>query len=179
MSHSMRHINDLVLRAKVIEILITTALPYVEIAKAENIGWHTVKYICDHFIHPEAKKKRMTACYSRSKIGDKNPMKDKTKELHHLYGKRWGKLGFYPTQLKPEWFTGRVDSPRAFTAHIWFCEQLGITELPKGFLVHHIDGNPANDDPKNYALVSEAAHRHIHCRENRLRENNINKINRD
>lgn len=34
--------------------------------------------------------------------------------------------------------------------------------IPKGMVVHHIDGDPTNDDIDNLALVTAAAHNTIH-----------------
>ena len=34
--------------------------------------------------------------------------------------------------------------------------------IRKGFLVHHIDGNPANNDISNLAAMSPAIHRRVH-----------------
>lgn len=40
-------------------------------------------------------------------------------------------------------------------------EYLGI-EIPKGFHIHHIDGDPLNDDISNLALITTTAHNRIH-----------------
>ena len=37
-------------------------------------------------------------------------------------------------------------------------EHLGLTEIPKGFVVHHIDGNKHNNDISNLALVTVSGH---------------------
>mgnify|MGYP003620845108 CR=1 FL=1 len=38
--------------------------------------------------------------------------------------------------------------------------------IPDGYDVHHLDGNKANDDPANLALVDRRQHRHSHAAEN-------------
>jgi hypothetical protein len=43
-----------------------------------------------------------------------------------------------------------------------FCEELKINKIPKGFVVHHIDGDPTNDDIENLALMTHTAHNNIH-----------------
>ena len=37
-----------------------------------------------------------------------------------------------------------------------------INHPPKGFVIHHIDGNPLNNKPENLALVSPSAHGKLH-----------------
>jgi hypothetical protein len=48
------------------------------------------------------------------------------------------------------------------------CKELGITEIPKGFAVHHIDYNKRNNDISNLALVSLGAHTKIHSLERKM-----------
>lgn len=174
MSHSMRDVNNLQTRTAVIELLVTTNLPYREVAEKTGVTWHTARFIDLHFVSAEVREKRKKAAYSRSKLDDNNPMKNKVGSLHHNYGKRWGKDSKYPTELKPTWFEGRVNSPRAYSAHIGWCKLLGISSIPEGVSVHHIDGDPENNEQSNLALVTDQAHRKIHTRERRLRENNRN-----
>lgn len=44
-----------------------------------------------------------------------------------------------------------------------FCILLGINKIPRGLVVHHIDGNPSNDDIDNLALMTHTAHNRIHA----------------
>ena len=43
------------------------------------------------------------------------------------------------------------------------CIALGIYFIPKGLLVHHLDGNKKNNDINNLALITLTAHNRIHC----------------
>lgn len=46
-----------------------------------------------------------------------------------------------------------------------FCIALGIDKIPHGFVVHHLDKNPRNNDINNLALLTITAHNRIHSHE--------------
>lgn len=41
--------------------------------------------------------------------------------------------------------------------------ELGVTRIPRGYVLHHIDLNPENDDISNLKLLSVAEHTKLHC----------------
>lgn len=63
---------------------------------------------------------------------------------------------------KPEWYVGRKNSKYVYLHSVVMCESLGITEIPKGFCVHHIDGNKTNNDISNLCLLTVEAHSKLH-----------------
>ena len=69
--------------------------------------------------------------------------------------------------LKPDWYTGRKNAKYVFLHTLVMCEALGLTELPKGFCVHHIDFNRYNNDISNLALMTVSAHSKLHLLMNR------------
>lgn len=76
---------------------------------------------------------------------------------------------------KPDWYTGRKGSDYVFYHTVVMCESIGLTELPAGFIVHHIDLNPHNNLISNLALMSIGAHNKLHsqlkrCKAQRLSE---------
>lgn len=71
----------------------------------------------------------------------------------------------YLTIYKPSWYTGRVGSERVFVHTVVMCEHLGLTELPAGFVVHHIDGDKTNNKLNNLSLMTNSAHLRLHALE--------------
>lgn len=63
---------------------------------------------------------------------------------------------------KPEWYSGRKNSKYVYLHSVVMCESLGITEIPKGFCVHHIDGNKTNNDISNLCLLTIEAYSKLH-----------------
>tara|TARA_Y100000034_G_C6652299_1_gene285557 strand:- start:357 stop:599 length:243 start_codon:yes stop_codon:yes gene_type:complete len=41
-------------------------------------------------------------------------------------------------------------------------EKYGLKEIPKGRVIHHIDGNKRNNDPDNLVLVPKRIHNKLH-----------------
>lgn len=108
---------------------------------------------------------RKSVCYSRSKLGDKNPMTGKTGDAHHCYVGDVSDGKGYHMVLKPDWYTGRQGSKHVFKHQVVMCAALGLTELPAGYVVHHVDGNKQNNDLNNLALMTQGAHTRLHQRE--------------
>ena len=68
----------------------------------------------------------------------------------------------YMTVPVPSWYTGRLSG--SICEHILIaCQAAGITRLPSGHNVHHIDCNKLNNKPSNLIIVSDRDHRSIHC----------------
>ena len=43
-----------------------------------------------------------------------------------------------------------------------FCGWLGLKEIPKGYVVHHIDGNKQNNDMGNLIMLTRSEHARLH-----------------
>ena len=63
---------------------------------------------------------------------------------------------------KPEWYVGRKNSKYVYLHSVVMCESLGIVEIPKGFCVHHIDGDKTNNDISNLCLLTIEAYSKLH-----------------
>ena len=92
---------------------------------------------------------RKALCYRASKLGDKNPMSGKTGDEHHNYIGVVGDSKGYLLVMKPDWYTGRAGSKHIFQHSFVICSELDLTEVPKGFVIHHCDTDPRNNDFNN------------------------------
>jgi hypothetical protein len=108
------------------------------------------------------RKSRKSKCYRNSKMGDLNPMTGKVGDLHHGYVGLVSDNKGYLMQLKPDWYTGRKRSKHVFAHHIVVCVSLGISEVPRGWAVHHCDFNPHNNEFSNLVLMTMGDHMRLH-----------------
>lgn len=139
-----------------------TDLTQKEIALKLGIHWKKVyKFIKENYT-PKYRTKRKSRCYRQSKLGDKNPMKGQCGVSHPRFIGEVSDNKGYLMVLKPDWYTGRKRSKYVFSHHIVVCLALKITEIPKGWCVHHCDGNPYNNDFNNLILVTMKDHARIH-----------------
>jgi hypothetical protein len=138
-----------------------------KIAKELGIDYYTLEKIWGFYFSPELRKARTKRMYSESKTGNKNP--------------RFGKPTMRPVEnvddgngytikWKPIWWTGREGSNYVFEHQLVICEYLGLTEMPKDFVVHHINNNRKDNSLDNLALMSKSAHGKLHQRENRIKK---------
>ena len=105
------------------------------------------------------RKRRM---YKRSKLGTNNPMSGKTGTNHHNFKGVVGDSKGYLLVLKPDWYTGRKGSKHIFQHHEVVCIELNLTEIPKGYVVHHCDHNKTNNSFDNLIVMSMGDHCALH-----------------
>lgn len=130
----------------------------VECALSYDIVW---RFIRDNY-SVEIRKARKKINYSLSKLGPKNPMKGKYKELHPRYKEVVEDGKGYLLVLKPDWYTGRKGSKHIFEHHSVYCKNADITEIPLGFVVHHIDEDKQNNSIDNLVMMTNATHCRLH-----------------
>lgn len=140
----------------------TTSMPLRGIREEVGIRYRTVLDVIEENFSQYERDQRKHLLYQNSKLGDKNPMFGKCDEEHHNYIGVISDGKGYLIVLKPEWYTGRRGSKHVFLHSVVMCEYLDITEIPKGFCVHHIDGNPKNNDISNLCLLTVEARSKLH-----------------
>lgn len=139
-----------------------TDLTLQEIANKLTLSYKVVwSHVAKHY-STGFRKQRKVANYRKSKLGDLNPMKNKVAELHHNYIGIVGDNKGYLMMLKPEWYTGRKGSKHVFVHSVVMAQHLGITEIPKGYCVHHCDENPHNNIVGNLIMLTMGEHAALH-----------------
>lgn len=147
-----------------------------ELAREAHLNQYTVLQIIHNNFPQEFIDERKSSMYSASKRGNKNPMKGKCGELHHNYKGLIDDGNGYHMVRKPKWYTGRKGSEYVFYHSVVMCKHLGLTEIPAGYVVHHIDFDKKNNDISNLALMTCGAHSKLHslmrkmCKVQRLSE---------
>lgn len=140
-----------------------TSMTMQQIADKLGIGINQVWKFAKRNYSKEYRKNRKVKNYRSSKMGEKNPMFGKLAEAHHNFVGIVGDHKGYWMQLKPDWFSGRKHSKHVFVHHVVVCEHLGLTEIPRGWNVHHCDHNPENNSFDNLVLITMSDHQKLHC----------------
>lgn len=161
--------NDTKLKIK--ELYETTDLSVNKIEKI--IGKRDVMgYIIDNY--PKAyREDRHKNLLSKQKLGSNNPMKNKCGEQHPNYKGIVADGKGYLMILKPSWYTGRKGCKHIFYHHYIWCLTMGWTEIPTGYVIHHIDLDKTNNNINNLALMTIEAHTRLHQLLNKLQNSKI------
>jgi len=139
-----------------------TTLTLQQIATKLSVPFDRVfKYVKRNY-EQEHRKARKVICYSHSKMGDKNPMTGKKGTLHPQYMENVSDQKGYLMRRKPSWYTGRQKSAHVFVHSLVVCEELCLTEVPKGWVVHHCDFNPYNNSFDNLVIIKMGDHVRLH-----------------
>lgn len=139
-----------------------TDLTLQEIANKLTLSYKVVWTWVAKNYSSEFRRVRKSGSYRKSKLGDLNPMKNKTAALHHNYIGVVGDNKGYLLMLKPEWYTGRKGSKHVFVHSVVMASSLGISEIPAGYCVHHCDENPHNNDIGNLIMLTMGEHAALH-----------------
>lgn len=155
--------------AQIVHLFTDTDATMATICKEVKREDYIVKSVLHDNFTEEEIKARKSRLYRKSKLGDLNPMTGK----RGAETSQW-KGGIVPDGQgylmiqKPDWYTGRNRSDYIFYHSYVMCVALGLTEIPKGFVVHHIDHNPYNNDISNLALLNTSAHSKLHAIEKKM-----------
>lgn len=139
-----------------------TELTMQQIAAELRVPFDRVfKYVKRNYTKQQ-RLERKSVCYSNSKLGDKNPMFGKTENLTPHYKGVVSDNKGYLMVMKPSWYTGRANSKHIFQHSFVVCINLNITEIPKGWVVHHCDFNKLNNSFDNLVLIKMGDHTRLH-----------------
>ncbi len=138
-----------------------TSLTLQQIAGTCNCSINKVRTVWMTY-SKEFRQVRKVNNYRLSKLGTANPMKGKTGTQHHNYKGVVADGKGYLLILKPEWYTGRKGSKHIFHHHYVACKALGLTAMPKGYVVHHCDEDKQNNSFDNLVLLTMSEHTALH-----------------
>lgn len=149
---------------QVIEMVRDTNKTYQAIGDELGISYKMVRTRAVSNFPKEFLSKRKRVNYAKSKLGSRNPYYGVKGSEHPGWrgGNSVSDGKGYLLVKKPEWFTGRVNSTYIFEHHYTYCMANGLTEIPEGFHIHHIDENKTNNDPGNLQMMTAEEHRRHH-----------------
>lgn len=148
--------------ANIRRLIQDTEMTLQAIAEHLNCSYKQVRKVWETY-PVQYRRARKSRCYRNSKFGDLNPMTGKCGELHPGYVGLVGDNKGYLMVLKPDWYTGRRGSKHVFVHSVVVCEHLGLTEIPAGWCVHHVDCNPYNNVFDNLVLMRQSDHTRLHA----------------
>ncbi len=139
-----------------------TSLSKGEVAAKLHSGRSQIRLAFNNLYSKEENKERTRRLVKEKRSGENCHMFGRTRENHPNFKSRVADGRGYWMVLKPDWYTGRAKSKHVFEHSVIMCQAIGLTEIPKGFLVHHVDGNTNNNDINNLALMKIGAHQRLH-----------------
>lgn len=147
------------------------SLRYGDIAKLYDVSEWLVSELARKYLTEEERTKRYSEINRYAKLKT-NPMTGKTRTAHHN-SKEVVLVSGYATEWAPSWWTGLMPKGnRVYTHQRVWCESNNKTEVPKGFVIHHIDEDKFNNSSDNLVCLSRREHAQIHCISNFLAKRN-------
>lgn len=130
----------------------------ISFAKSEELLYRTYtkaqrKAHCAKLNHEKQK---------RTRLGNLNP--------NWQGGSKINDYGYLMRDV-PEWYSKSFTGSSIGVHIIVYCETHNLTEIPEGYVVHHIDLDKLNNDPSNLRLMTVSDHMKLHW-ELRRKENN-------
>lgn len=72
--------------------------------------------------------------------------------------KAWNFEGKGKLKRKMKKWNGKL----ILNSHFVFCSYYNLDRIPKGFIIHHKDGNSLNDSIDNLIMMTDKAHKQFH-----------------
>lgn len=132
------------------------------ISKMTKISYKVIDRYWREWFTTEEFKDRCSRLNRINKIGSKNPMHGKKGMLHHRAKERTVTTQGYYEVFPPEWYTGNTNGGKVLEHILVYCEHNGLTEIPKGHVVHHIDHSRDNNSPDNLQMMTIGEHLRHH-----------------
>ena len=163
MAVSKKYVASFVNRTAVVQAFIGADKPTtMEVARRLNTTPQNVRACLKMELSSERLKAESSLRYSRSKMDTQNPMKGKFGSLHHNYkGVCENSDGYLTIKLE-----GRY----VLLHRLIVAQALGLTKLPSGMDVHHINGDKRDNDLDNLAIVTKSGHAKIHSENHGLQK---------
>lgn len=133
---------------EVVAVLCSTTITYQEVADVVGCSAAYVHKVARRRLSEEVRTERRTH-YATTR-GELSP------NFKHGLSTQG-----YRVIHRPSWYTG-TGSGRILEHIIVACQSAGITELPAGCVVHHIDGTKLNNEPFNLIILTNKVHQNIH-----------------
>lgn len=157
MSVSQKFVSDPQNVERVISLYLSDTKPTVEETAAQTrTTYHNVGHILKRHLPPEQFKFEKALRYSRSKMGEQNPMTGQSGSLHHNY------IG--EVETKDGYLQVKVNGQYELVHRQMMAEELGLERLPPQFEVHHINEQKQDNRLDNLALVTPTGHRTLHAK---------------
>lgn len=126
-----------------------------------NRDFNTVKRIILRYYTEQDIKDRERYIKSKQKT-ESNPMSGRAGMLHHNARERNITSLGYVEVFAPAWYEGPTDGNKCYEHTVVYCSEHGLSKIPEGYVVHHIDEDKTNNNPDNLGLMSIAAHVQFH-----------------
>lgn len=137
-----------------------TTLTQKEIATRLGVTQAAVAWQVKRFATPAERKARNSATYSRAMEGRQDgPLNPAWRG-----GEPVNSQGYRFVQA-PDWWTGyRHGGARTYVLEhqLRVCELLGMTQIPRGYCVHHKDRDRLNNNLDNLQLMTLSEHNRLH-----------------
>jgi hypothetical protein len=156
MSNIVSRKNRAKLKAEV-HLRFDSDMTCVEIGKLYGLSTPTVKRVFVAAYGEQAFIERKRRLYQLSRLGDKNPAYG----VPNRKNKRCSDHKGYYTVPTPKWMDKRYY--RSFEHQVVWLAFQGLTKLPVGYAIHHIDCNPSNNAISNLVLIAIGEHTKLHA----------------